>query len=89
MPGVSFGWVGGVNIKQKQNGLLARKVLRQHQVGASEIPPAVSLRSHTTLLANLFTTDCWVMPPQMVGVAEDTLNQAPMGAWLGRGPQAQ
>lgn len=32
MLGVSFGLGGGVNIMQKQNGLLARKGLREHQV---------------------------------------------------------
>lgn len=52
MPGVSFGLGGGANVKQKQNGLLARKVLREHQVGAVEIPSTLSLRSHTILLAN-------------------------------------
>lgn len=83
-----IGW-GGANVKQKQNGLLARKVLREHQVGGFEIPSTLSLRSHTILLANLFTNNYQVTPPQMVGMAEDTLNQAPLGAWLGRGSQAQ
>lgn len=55
---------------------------------AFEIPSTLSLQSHIILFANSFTNDFWVTPPQMVDVAEDTLNRAPHGCMAGaRGPR--
>lgn len=86
MLGVSVRWGGGVNSKQKQNDLLARKVLRKHQVEAFEIPSILSPQSHIILLAHSFIND--QTPPQTVDMAKDTLNQAPHGYLSGaRGPR--
>ena len=54
-----------VNIKQKQNGLLARKVFREYQLGTFETPSILSpWGSHITLLGHLFPNDYWVSLPR-------------------------
>lgn len=47
-----------VNIQQKQNGLLARKVFREYQLGTFESPSILSpWGSHIILLGHLFPND--------------------------------
>lgn len=76
MLGISSGLGGGGEYQTEAEWSLSKGSVKGASGGAFEVPSVLSPWSRRILLAHSFINDHRLTPPQMVDMAEDTLNQA-------------